>query len=281
MMAGPGTGGIDSDGRFAWYELVTTDVQSARSFYTKVMGWEALDASAPGRPYILFTAGPTLVGGLMLLNKQAQETGARSGWIGYVAVDDVDAIADRVPQLGGTVHVPPTDVPGVSRYCIFADPQTARLAALKWRKPAQGQSPALGARNHVAWHELLAADREKALDFYVDLFGWQGVQAETTEFGPYQMFSAGGQTMGGIILKPPTISAPFWLYYFETGDITAAAQHVTEAGGRILEGPFELSGGSWILQCVDPQGTLFALKGARREKPIGYFKDARGRRWSW
>lgn len=281
MMVGPKTGVIDSHGRFAWYELITTDVQSARSFYTKVMGWDALDASAPGRPYILFTAGPTLVGGLMLLTKEAGETGARSGWIGYVAVDDVDATADRVRQLGGAVHVPPTDVPGVSRYCIFADPQTARLAALKWRKPAQGQSPSLSARNHVAWQELLAANREKALDFYVDLFGWQRVQTETAEFDTYQMFSAGGQTIGGITVRPPAISTPFWLYYFYVGDIAAAAQRVKAVGGRILDGPFELSGGIWIVQCLDPQGAVFALTGARGEKAIGYFKDARGRRWSW
>jgi predicted enzyme related to lactoylglutathione lyase len=268
-------------GRFAWYELTTTDVQSARSFYTKVIGWDVLDASAPGRPYMLFTAGPALVGGLLLLTRQARETGARSGWIGYVEVNDVDATADRVSKLGGLVHVQPTDVPDVSRFCIFADPQTARLAALKWRRPAQGQSPALGARGHVCWHELLAAKGDKALDFYVDLFGWRRAETETAEFGTYQMFSASGQTIGGVISKPAAITTPFWLYYFLIDDVGAAARRVKEAGGRILHGPVELSGGSSIVQCADPQGAVFALAGTHGEKPIGYFKGASGRKWSW
>jgi predicted enzyme related to lactoylglutathione lyase len=268
-------------GRFAWYELTTTDVESARSFYTKVIGWQVLDASAPGRPYMLFTAGPALVGGLLLLTRQARETGARSGWIGYVEVNDVDSTADRVRQLGGAVHVKPTDVADVSRFCIFTDPQTARLAALKWRRPTQGQSPALGARGHVCWHELLAAKEDKALDFYADLLGWQRAETETAETGTYQMFSAGGETIGGVISKPPAISTPFWLYYFLVGDVDAGARRGMAGGGRVLHGPVELSDGSWIVQCADPQGAVFALAGTRGEKAIGYFKDAGGRKWSW
>ena len=48
---------VNSHGRFAWYELMTTDVEAATAFYTTVMGWSAWDASAPGRAYALFTAG--------------------------------------------------------------------------------------------------------------------------------------------------------------------------------------------------------------------------------
>jgi predicted enzyme related to lactoylglutathione lyase len=268
-------------GRFAWYELTTTDVQSARSFYTKVIGWDVLDASAPGKPYMLFASGPTLVGGLWPLAAQARETGARPGWIGYVEVDDVDATAERVRQLGGAVHVEPTDLAGVSRFCVFADPQTARLAALKWRRPVQGQSPAADARGLVCWHELLAAKEDKALDFYADLFAWRRAESETAESGTYQMFSANGQTIGGVIAKPPAIGTPFWLYYFLVGNVEAAARRVKTAGGRILHGPVELPGGGWVVQCADPQGAVFALAGTRGEKAIGYFKDASGRKWSW
>jgi predicted enzyme related to lactoylglutathione lyase len=97
----------------------------------------------------------------------------------------------------------------------------------------------------------------------------------------YQTFSAGGQTVGGILTKPPTITAPFWLYYFHIGGLDAAITRVKAAGGQILSGPFELPGGSWIVQCVDPQGAIFALEGKRGQKVPGYFKDARGRRWTW
>lgn len=268
-------------GQFAWYELMTTDMRSAKLFYTNVMGWGVLDALAPDRAYAFFTAGKTLVGGLMELTGEARQSGVGPGWIAYVEVSDVDATAERVTRLGGAVHVPPRDVPGISRFCIVADPQAARLGVLRWPKPAPGQSPASGTRERVAWHELLAADWEKALDFYVELFAWEKAETKTGEFGTYQMFSAGGQTIGGICTKPPAIRAPIWLYYFHVGDLDAATGRLAAAGGKILDGPFELSDGNWTVQCADPQGAIFALEGKRQKKPIGYFEGAPGRRWSW
>lgn len=266
--------------RFAWYELITTDLRSATTFYSRVMGWHVLDASLPGRSYSLFAAGSTLVGGVMDLTNEAREMGAASGWVGYVEVKDVEATAKRVKQLGGVMHVPPTEVPHISQYCIFTDPQTARLAALKWLNPTQRQGP-MDASGSVCWHELLAANSDAALNFYAGLFGWQKGDADSGEFGTYQVFSAGGQTIGGIVTKPPMISAPFWLYYFQMGDLDTAIHRVKAAGGRIINGPIELPVGIWIVQCADPQGAVFALEGKLAKKTIGYFEDARGRRWSW
>ena len=280
---------MNSHGRFAWYELVTTDAEAAKAFYTKVVGWGARDASVPGRPYTLFTAGKAAVSGLMDLPEGARKMGGRPSWIGYVGVDDVDATADRLERLGGAVHVPPMDVPNISRFSIVADPQTARLALFKWLKPGQEQRVEPGAPGRVGWHELLAADWEKALAFYAELFGWQKADANVGEMGTYQLFSAGGETIGGMLTKPPMIPSPFWLYYFNVADIDAAAQHVKALGGEILDEPLELPGGSWVVQCTDPQGAIFALEGKRGRKPIGYFErvgprdpsDTRGRRWSW
>jgi uncharacterized protein len=85
--------------------------------------------------------------------------------------------------------------------------------------------------------------------------------------------------------KPPFAKEPFWLYYFNIGDIDAAIERVKARGGQILDGPVEVSGGSWVARCTDPQGATFALEGKRNPNTVGYFKrdpsDARGRRWSW
>jgi uncharacterized protein len=278
----------DSHGRFAWYELITTDVAAARTFYTKVMGWSALDASVPGGSYTLFTAGNAAVSGLMELSEDARRMGGTPTWVGYVGVSDVDATAERIKHLGGAVLVPPTSVPNISRFAIFADPQSARLALFKWLRPGHQQPADPGAPGRVGWHELLAADWETALAFYGEVFGWQRADADIGDMGTYQQFSAGGQTIGGMLTKPPEMPAPFWLYYFNIDDLDPAAQRVKAGGGQILDGPFEVPGGSWIVQCTDPQGAMFALEGRRGDKPLGYFErvsrdpsDPRGRRWSW
>jgi uncharacterized protein len=64
---------------------------------------------------------------------------------------------------------------------------------------------------------------------------------------------------GGVMTKPKEVPAPRWQYYFNVGDIDAATARVKERGGQILNGPMEVPGGSWIVQCTDPQGALFAL----------------------
>ena len=268
-------------GHFVWYELVTTDTAAAKTFYSKVVGWGTQDASAPGFSYTLFNAGKASVGGLMDLPEDARKMGATPRWLGYVGVDDVDASADLIKRLGGAVLVPPTDIPNVSRFAIVADPQKASLALIAWLKPAQRQPDELGKPGRVGWHELLAADWEKALAFYGSLFGWDNAGADISQIGTYQLFSADGQTIGGMFTNPQIVPVAFWLYYFNVGDIDAAAARVRACGGRIVEGPLEVPGGSWIARCVDPQGATFALQGKRNPGAMGYFNPAGAQSPHW
>jgi len=259
-----------SHGRFLWYELATTDVAAAKAFYTNVVGWDADDASAPGMDYILFSAGKATVSGLTNLPEEARKSGATPAWFGYVGVDDVDAAADRARQLGGRVLIPPSDIPNVSRFSVIADPQMATLALVKWRK-AREQPAGLDAPGGVGWHELFVADGDKALAFYSALFGWQKVDADDGAANAHRLFSAGGQTIGNISNMPDTAPEPFWLYYFNVGDIDAAAKRVKAGGGQILLGPADVADGSRIIHCSDPQGAMFALVGKRKYQGPGYF----------
>ena len=263
-------------GRFVWYELTTTDLHAAGAFYAAVMGWGTQDASAPGMPYTLLTAAGDPIAGAMELAPQAQNMGAEPRWLGYVAVDDVDRAADRLRRLGGIVFVPPTDVPDVSRFAIVADPQGAMLALIKWQREDRGMPRAAPpTAGRVGWHELLAADWRQASAFYAELFGWQKAEVDVAVSGAYhQMFACGGETIGGMANKPPTVPQPFWLYYFNADDIDAAVQRVSAGGGRILEGPAQAPGGGWLVRCADPQGAMFALTGQRRNRTVGYFEPA-------
>ena len=257
---------VDSHGRFFWYELITTEPEAAKSFYANVVGWDTGEVTMPGVTYALFSVGDTPVGGLMTLPNDARKMGRKPHWIGYVRVDDVDATNDRIIQLGGAVHVPPTVIPNVGRFSIVADPQTATLALLELLQPDQERDVKPDELGRVGWHELLAADWKKALAFYGELFGWQEAEAHVGSLGTYQQFSAGGRPVGGMVTKPRKVPLPFWLYYFNIDDIDAAAKRVRVGGGQILNRPIEVPGGSWILHCTDPQGAIFALVGKRSYK---------------
>jgi uncharacterized protein len=267
---------------------MTTDMAAASAFYAKVVGWGIEDASMPGMAYSLFTVAGISVGGAMGLPAEAKTAGVKPGWIGYVGVDDVDAAADRVRQLGGTIHVPPTDIPNISRFAVASDPQKAAFVLVKWLRPRQGEPAELSTPGHIRWHELFAADWEKAFAFYAELFGWQNAGTDIDAAGAYRLFSAGGETLGGMFTKPPARQAPFWLYYFNVDDIDAAAKRVKAGGGDIVNGPMQVLEGNWVVECVDPQAVPFALVGQRSRTPIGYFERTSGdpskprdRRWSW
>jgi uncharacterized protein len=259
---------VGHHGHFVWYELLTTDKAAARSFYADVVGWGAQDASTPSVNYSLFTAGTDPVAGLMELPGDARKMGATSRWVGYVGVNDVDATADRIRPLGGAVYVQPTDT-NIGRIAVVADPQTASLALVKALKPGKQQPAEPGRPGHVGWHELLTVDWQNALAFYGELFGWQRADAEIDPSDGYQMFYCGEKRIGGMFNKPAVIPDPFWVYYFNIGDIDEAMERVKAGGGQIFRGPQELREGSWIARCGDPQGAVFALEGKRSKDAVG------------
>ena len=218
----------------------------------------------PDRSYTIFSMGPTMIGGLMPIPEDARTAGAGPAWMGYIGVPDVDDYAKRVEAAGGAIHREPEDIPGIGRFAVAADPQGAGfLLFTGTTDEAPAPAPA-GMPGHVGWHELHAGDGATAFRFYSGLFGWK--KAEAMDMGPmglYQVFSIDKVPTGGIMTKTPQMPAPMWVYYFNVDVIDTAMKRVREAGGQVAFGPQEVPGGSWILQCLDPQGALFALVGPK------------------
>jgi predicted enzyme related to lactoylglutathione lyase len=258
---------VDQLGRFVWYELLTTDMPAAAAFYADVVGWAVKDASSAELAYALLTAGDAPVVGLMDLPEEGVRMGATPRWLGYVAVDDMDARAAQIRRLGGAILVSPTDS-NIGRIAVVADPQGATFALVAGLTYGQSQPSGSNQPGHVGWHELLAEDRSKVFPFYGELLGWQKANAETDPADLYQLFSAGGHTIGGMLTKLPSVSQPCWFHYFNVDDVGAAARRVNAGGGCVLQGPVELPDDCWIVRCADPQGALFALQGAWDQKGI-------------
>ena len=245
---------------FVWYELMTSDAKAAEGFYRKVVGWTAQDSGQPGMNYTLLLAGEVPTAGLMTLPKEACDAGAKPGWTGYIGVDDVDAYAGRVTKAGGAVHVPPTDIPNVGRFAMVADPQGAVFCLFKGTSEMPQSAPDPNKPGQVGWHELMAVDGGKAFEFYAGLFGWTKDEAiDMGAMGRYQLFAAGGPAIGGMMNKMAEMPVPFWSYYFQVDRVGAALERLKSAGGKVINGPMEVPGGSWIVQGFDPQGAMFSL----------------------
>jgi predicted enzyme related to lactoylglutathione lyase len=119
-----------SEGVFVWDELVTSDVEAAKAFYTKVLGWTTADMDmGEAGVYTLLRSGEADRAGI--LKKPAGMESAPDAWLTYVGVDDVDGTAKRAAELGGQVFQPPFDVEGVGRLAVLADPVGAVFGIFK------------------------------------------------------------------------------------------------------------------------------------------------------
>ena len=219
----------------------------------------------PDRSYTLFTMRPTMIGGLLPIPAEASAMGARPVWMGYIGVDDVDATAQRVTAAGGAVHRAPEDIPRIGRFAVAADPQGAMFILFRGSSNQPLPPTAPGVPGCIGWHELRAIDGESAFDFYSSLFGW--TKTDAIDMGPmgiYQTFSTGGLPVGGVMTKTPETLGPSWLYFVTVDSVYAAMTRVTDAGGQVINGSMQVPGGNWIVHCIDPQGAVFAMIGAKR-----------------
>jgi hypothetical protein len=141
----------------------------------------------------------------------------------------------------------------------LADPGGAMFALYQPSAEAPGHDdpPAVG---EFSWHELMTGDPDGAWDFYSGLFDWSRTDSmDMGEMGSYDMFGRGAHPVGAMFRQPPQVPVPHWLLYIRVPDVDAAAERVRELGGQVLNGPEEVPGGDRIVQCMDPQGAVFAL----------------------
>ncbi|MBP1842538.1 putative enzyme related to lactoylglutathione lyase [Rhizobium petrolearium] len=259
----------ETHGKFIWCELMTPDTDAAGKFYSSVVGWKVKDASMPGMSYFLFEMGEgdncPGIGGMMNFPPEL-EGKIPPNWTGYVAIDDVDRTAKDFAENGGRVQREPEDIPGIGRFAVVADPHGAVICImtpLPMESPPQELAPE--AVGNVGWRELYAGNGQEAFDFYSKMFGWTlDHDFDMGPMGVYKIFSHNGRPVGGMMTKPADMPMACWSYYFNVEAIDVAIGRVTAGGGKIVNGPMEVPGGSWIVNCVDPQGAYFSLVAPKR-----------------
>jgi predicted enzyme related to lactoylglutathione lyase len=251
-------------GSFIWYELLTPDAAAAGRFYGDVIGWTLSDFGGEAPGYRIFSTGETRVAGMMPLPAGAEQAGLRPGWLGYVGVDDVDATVARIIAARGRVHMPATDMPGVGRIAMVADPQGVPFYVMRGASEQSSRSFDSNAPGHCSWNELATSDLSAALAFYNEQFGWtKGDAMPMGEMGDYQFIHHADQAIGAMMTRAEPGPPPRWSFYFRVADLDAAARRAADGGGTIIHGPSEVPGGDHIVIATDPQGAMFSLVGKR------------------
>ncbi len=259
-------------GDFIWYELMTKDADAAGNFYGKVVGWTSTKSDQPGMDYRFFSSGDGSdtkdgVGGYMAITPEMAEGGARPAWVGYIAVDNVDASAASITSAGGSVLMPALDLDGVGRMAMVADPQGAPFYLMKGASDETSHSfaatePKVG---HCAWNELATSDPEAAKVFYSAQFGWaKDGEMDMGPMGAYEFLKASGNRfgLGAVYQMVPEDDHSHWLFYFRVANLDDAMAAINALGGKIHMEPVPVpERADFSLIAYDPDGAAFGLIG--------------------
>lgn len=120
-------------GTIMWNELVTADQKKAGDFYSGLLGWTRKEIDAgPLGTYTIFQKDNKDVAGMMNPTKTDYEQESKPPrWNTYIAVEDIEAVAARVTELGGKILEPVNDIPNTGKVCMIADPTGAMILLMQ------------------------------------------------------------------------------------------------------------------------------------------------------
>ena len=136
------------------------------------------------------------------------------------------------------------------------------------------------------WYELAAADPDAAKRFYEAVAPWT-VEARPAGEMDYRMITVtGADNVGGLARfdpaqAPTAAMTPGWRVYFGVDDVDATVTAITDAGGAVHVGPFDLEGVGRMAFVADPQGNAFyVMRGATDDSSTAFGRATLGK-CSW
>ena len=246
----------DWAGRFVWYDLMCTDVEAAKAFYSELFGWR-FDAVPMGEhTFTVIKAGERAVGGVMPLEPDFP---MGSHWMSYLSVADVDASCERVTELGGEVCYAGFDLPNVGRTAIVGDPNGAVFHLFRSTTP--GATTWDGAPGTFCWTQLLTASPEAAQPFYTGLVPWE---AQASDYAAGQVvFQRPGDPwpLASLLPKPSDaeLERDAWLPFVAVADCAEATRRAVALGAKIRIDTQDVGGMALMSVFTDPTGAQLAI----------------------
>jgi predicted enzyme related to lactoylglutathione lyase len=244
------------DGVFSWIDLGTTDTEGAKAFYGGLFGWTFQDIPTDSSTiYSMAQIDGYDVAGIGPLDSGMQEQGVPPNWIAYVKHDDVDAVAVKAAEAGGTVLFPPFDVMDSGRMTMIQDPTGAVFGV--WQPKQHIGAKLVNIPNTLVWNELQTNDLDAARAFYAAVFGW----TYQVDASGYVVCNVDDRSQAGMMAIQEDWGPvpPNWTSYILVSDIKASAAKVSELGGTLLAPPTSAGEVGTFALAHDPQGGHFTM----------------------
>jgi uncharacterized protein len=238
-----------------WVELATTDLDSAKAFYSALLGWKDYSVGPPEAGYYTMPERDGLpIAGMSTQQDAERAAGVPPHWNTYISVESADATTKKVAGLGGTVVAEPFDVMDVGRMAVYLDPDGAAIAV--WQPKVHVGAGVVNEVGAWGWSELYTRDVDQAIAFYGGLFGWG-----TKRSPEYTEWLVGDRSVGGMIEIRPEMGPvpPNWTTYFQIDDCDAAAATAKDKGGSVMMPPMDIPDIGRFAVVADAQGAVFAI----------------------
>lgn len=246
-----------------WVDLMTSDVEGSRDFYTRLFGWTAGEPSAEFGGYFNFSKEGALIAGCMA----ARETSGPGTWSVYLATDDARKTITAATAKGGGVHVDAMEVGDLGTMGVVSDPGGASIGL--WQPGAHKGFEVVAEVGAPSWFELHTPDYDQSLDFYRSVFAWTTkTMGDTAEFR-YTTLAKGEEMYAGVMdsAGEGAESGPArWEVYFGVDDTDAALARVLELGGAVVDPAVDTPYGR-LATAADPAGVRFRLIAPNESMP--------------
>jgi len=237
-------------GSVCWLDTLLSLQEETLEFYQPLFGWTGDPDPADHVRYAVQQVHGKAVAGIGYMPPEEPTM----PWTGYFAVDDVAAVVERIPELGGTVICPATEAPGVGRFAHGIDPGGAHFAL--WQADPFPGFQLYGEPGCLTWFELVTTEGKVSAEFYGALLGAE-VQAMEEMPDSYWTLHVGGQPRAGIF-RVDEVEKPHWRPYFQVADadISVAA---ALAGGAHVTDPVADTPFGRMAGLLDPNGVEIKL----------------------
>jgi predicted enzyme related to lactoylglutathione lyase len=134
------------------------------------------------------------------------------------------------------------------------------------------------------WGDLVTSDVAAAADFYGKVFGWTfETYGGEDDRDTYTLALADGLPIGGLVFdqraRKGDVPSARWIGLVSVTDVRAAADAVTQGGGKVVVAPTMLGERGEAAVFQDPEGTLFGVVRSKSGDPADYVGDLN--EWVW